>query len=249
MSTQHRIARVVLLATLLALTVGVMPAYGAYTVIPQPDAAYLGTTTKIDISELTYLGAYGSISGGGLTVTFSHSMQKVGPVPTGWAVSAWGATGDVESQTPDIMFAGFGFGVGDLTMTLSHPVTTFGFELGPDVYSTPFDTNVEFIASAGGTPVGSLDLTVENTMTTGGARLFAISSDTPFDRVDIVFREQGQADPPPYSYALAQFRYVLAPDEPEEPVSTPASSPWSLAVVAILGIGAVAVARRVRTSA
>lgn len=245
MSTHRRIAGILLVATLLALTVGVMPAYGAYTVIPQPDAGYLSGTTKIDISGLTFSSSYGSIADGDLTVTFSHLMQKLGPVPSGWTVAAWGAAGDVESQTPDLMFAGFGPGAGDMTLTLSQPVTTFGFELGPDAVGAPFDTSVEFVASSEGTPVGTVDLTVENTSTNGGARLFAISSDTPFDQVDIVFREQGQADPPAYTYALAQFRYVLAPDEPE-PISTPASSPWSLALLAVLGAVAVSITRRMR---
>ena len=64
MSASGRLARVVLLAVLLALTVGVMPAYGAYTVIAQPDAAYLASTTKIDISDLTFNDNYSSIGSG-----------------------------------------------------------------------------------------------------------------------------------------------------------------------------------------
>ena len=248
MSASGRLARVVLLAMLLALTVGVMPAYGAYTVISQPDAAYLGSTTKVDISGLTFLDNYSSI-GSGFTVTFSHPMQKLGPVPTGWNVESWGTAGDVESQSPDLMFAGDGFGMGDITMTLSQPVTTFGFELAPDLYNVPFNANVDFIASLDGTPVGAVDRTVTNTFTSAGAKLFAISSDMPFDRVDIVFRDAALPDnPPAFSYALAQFRYAFGPEEPDPVVSTPASSWWSLALIGALGLGAAALAWRRATA-
>jgi len=161
----------------------------AVTVIPQPDAAYQASTTKIDVASVpdsTYLGF---ITDGTLTVTFSTPLLKI-TVPSGWAT--WSSPPNSESATPAVLW---NQGGGSLTMDLSVPVTTFGFELEPDPFSTE-TFNVDFVFLNGPTVVGTISLSVNGFF---GARLFAATTqDLPFDQIVI----NGTSD-----FAIAQVRY------------------------------------------
>ena len=163
-----------------------------FTPITQPDAEYVASTTKIDISGLTYGSSYDSISDGSLTVSFDNPLGKLGPVPTGWAT--WSSPPYSESANPDVLFTN---GEYDLTMTLSQPCTTFGFELEPNPF-TDEDYDVDFILMSGPTVVGTITMTVNGDH---GARLFAGRVDGgSFDKIVI----EGSRE-----FAIAQIRYAL----------------------------------------
>lgn len=171
---------------LLVLLAG--PANADITVIPQPDAAYLASTTKIDVASVPDFTILDFITDGTLTVTFDNPVQKL-TVPTGWAT--WSSPPDAESATPAVLYQGFSF----MTMDLSLPVTTFGFELEPNPFSTQ-DFDVDFVFLSGPTVVGTISLSVEGF---AGSRLFAATTqDLPFDQIII----SGTSD-----FAIAQVRY------------------------------------------
>jgi hypothetical protein len=171
---------------LLVLLAG--PANADITVIPQPDAAYLSSTTKIDVASVPDFTLLDFITDGTLTVTFDSPVEKR-TVPTGWAT--WSSPPDAESATPAVLFQ---FST-SMTMDLSLPVTTFGFELEPNPFSTQ-DFDVEFVFLSGPTIVGTISLSVEGF---AGSRLFAATTqDLPFDQIII----SGTSD-----FAIAQVRY------------------------------------------
>jgi len=180
---------VVLLAGLI-----VAPATAAtFTPITQPDAAYVASTTKIDISGLTNYTSYSSITDGTLTVNFSSSLEKRGPVPTGWAT--WSSPPDSETANPHVLFTG-GYGATSLTMTLSQPVNTFGFELEPNPFTLEWYT-VDFTIMSGPTVIGNITMQVHGSY---GARLFAGSvTGGSFDQIVI----NGDRE-----FAIAQVRYI-----------------------------------------
>lgn len=101
----------------------------AATPIDNPDAEYLAATTKIDISGLTNGNPYDAISDGTLTVNFSTSLIKAGPVPLGWAT--WSSPPFSEDPNPDVLVSD----VATLTINLSDRVTIFGFELEPNPFA------------------------------------------------------------------------------------------------------------------
>jgi hypothetical protein len=162
------------------------------TPIINPDAVYLAITAKIDISGIPFGTSVDSITDGTLTVTFSTPIEKRGPVPTGWGT--WSSPPFSEDPRPDVLFA---IDLTTLTMVLSRPVTTFGFELEPD----PFG-RVTFTADfySGNTLVESISRLVDGD---AGARLFARTGE-PIDRVVI----NGPVD-----FAIAQVRYTVIPTE------------------------------------
>lgn len=198
---------VVLLFGLIAL-----PAMATtFTQITQPDAAYVASTTKIDISGLTNYTNYSSITDGTLTVNFSSPMNKRGPVPTGWAT--WSSPPWSETANPHVLFTG-GSGQTSVTMTLSQPVTTFGFELEPNPFSLEWYT-VDFTLMSGPTIVGTITMQVHGSY---GARLFAGSvTGGSFDRIVI----NGDRE-----FAIAQVRYI--PGIPVDIDIKPGSDPNSI---------------------
>lgn len=200
---------------LLGITLAVMLLFGliaspvtaapTFTQITQPDAAYKASTTKIDISGLTYGASYSSITDGALTVNFSSPLRKLGPVPTGWAT--WSSPPWSESANPHVLYRS---GT-SLTMTLSQPVTTFGFELEPNPFiNVPY--KVDFILMSGPTVVGTISMTIHGYY---GARLIAASiTDGSVDKIVI----KGDRD-----FAIAQVRYALLVDIDIKPMSDPNS--------------------------
>jgi len=157
------------------------------TPIDNPDLAYQATTTKNDISGLTFGDSYDSISDNRLTVDFSVPLIKAGPVPDGWAT--WSSPPFSESPNPDMLYSESNM----VEMTLSRPVRVFGFELEP----SPFD-EIEFTADffRGNQLVESITRTVNGN---SGARLFARIGES-IDRVIVT----GGSD-----FAIAQVRYQL----------------------------------------
>jgi hypothetical protein len=166
-------------------------------VISSPDASYLGSTTYIDISSLTLYDNFSSITDGSLTVSFSIDGNRRGAPGSGWAT--W-------SQAPDSQRAGsevlpvLSFSGSTLTMTLSTPVSVFGFEAEPDSFDV-YNMTADFYYL--GSLVGS---TTRGVNGSAGARLFAMDGG-PFDQV--VFSTTDS------SFAAGAFRYSGASAVPE----------------------------------
>lgn len=161
-----------------------------FTAIPQPDAAYQASTTKIDISLLTCSSSYGSITDGTQTVAFATQMVKYTVPGCGWA--SWSSPPWSESATPDVLYSA---GQITQTLTMSKPTVTFGFELEPNPFAViPF--TADFILMSGPTVVGTIPIAVNGA---SGARLFAATvTGTLIDKVVIT----GTTD-----FAIAQVRY------------------------------------------
>lgn len=165
----------------------------AATPIDNPDAAYLAATTKIDIAGLPDSSDQTSITDGTLTVTFSEPLNKRGPVPDGWLT--WSSPPFSEDPNPYVLVAS----TGSLEMTLSRPVSIFGFELEPGPFA-PIEFTADFYR--GNDLVESITRVVDGN---AGARLFA-REDGVIDRVVIT----GGSD-----FAIAQVRYQLPTFEDE----------------------------------
>jgi hypothetical protein len=161
----------------------------SFTPIMNPDAAYQSSTQKVDFSGEPSGTNLSSVSDGFQTVTFSSSMNKRGPVPTGWAT--WSAPPFSESANPFVLFSN---GNSVMTWTLARPSAIFGFELEPDPFAV-VNFNVDFFSGA--TLIGSVARAVNGN---AGARLFAAQTNGSFDRVVIT----GGSD-----FAIAQIRYAL----------------------------------------
>lgn len=176
------------------------PARAEITVIPQPDAEYQDATTKIDIPDDVQDGTVlEGITDETLTVAFAPPVYK-SSVPDNWAT--WSSPPESESDTPQVLVNE------DLSLTidLSRPVTTFGFELQP-FSEGPFNFDADFVFMNGGEPtiVETINRTVGGRH---GARLFAATSEDelPFNRIVINGGDY---------FALAQIRYQGV-EEPEE---------------------------------
>jgi hypothetical protein len=163
----------------------------AFTQITQPDAAYLSSTTLIDISSIPDTTVINSITDGTQTVSFGVQQVEKLQVGSGW--STWGSPPDTESSTPPILYTD---SFTSLTLSLSNPSTIFGFELQPNPFSVSNFT-VEYFDS---TPslLGSLSLSPNGS---AGALLSAASDGNPFSRV--VITSNSGAD-----FAIAQVRYT-----------------------------------------
>ncbi|MFJ5715169.1 OmpL47-type beta-barrel domain-containing protein [Neobacillus sp. NPDC093127] len=166
---------------------------GNITPISTPTTDYTSNTNKIDISNLSNQKNYNSISDGTQTISFSSPMVKL-HVPDFWNAH-WGPA--TESQTPDILFSNF---MNEVTLNLSQPSNTFGFELDPNLYGTANFT-VDYFS--GTTLLGSLTQSVTtSTDNTSDIKVFGATSDTPIDRV-VIHSASGDA----LGFAIAQIRY------------------------------------------
>jgi hypothetical protein len=195
--------KILMIAVLLALATS---AY-AFTPISQPDASYLSSTTKIDITDPDYT-VLSSITDGTLTVSFSPSVEAR-TVSGSWAT--WGSPPDTESSTPRILFDS---STTSLWMTLSQPVNIFGFEAEPNPMSVHSMT-AEFYNGA--TWVGSITRDVDGN---AGARLFAAGGDV---FTSVYFYTD-------CDFAVAQLRYAKgSPPVPE-------AGSLSLACLGLMGI-------------
>lgn len=167
--------------------------------IPNPDLAYLTTTSKISLSNIPNQAVVGSITDGFQTITFSSPMRKLGPNQ----INNWGVPPFTEDPRPETLISGSSA----LTMTweLSRPSKIFGFELMPNLFGT-FTYRVDFFAGA--VLAGSITRTIivpgpPIGPATQGARLFAAITDGPgFDRV-VITSLSGNT----LGFLVAQVRY------------------------------------------
>lgn len=160
------------------------------TTIPNPDAAYLSTTNKIDISSLAEFSTHTSVSDGLQTISFSTTMEKR-QVPGSWLT--WSSPPEAESATPPVLYT---MGVNSLTLTLSRPASVVGFELETASFDV-FTFTVDLYSGA--QLVGSVVQDIEGN---AGARLLAGRSDGP-----LIDRAEVSVSGDPGGFSIAQLRY------------------------------------------
>jgi hypothetical protein len=211
----------------LTLSLGVLPAAGAvFTVIPSPDAAYLGSTTYLDLSHLADFATVTSVTDGALTLNFSTTMSKY-TVPDTW--NTWSSVPNSQRSPSGQLPVLYSLGETSIIMNLSRAVSVFGFEAEPDRYDWYTMTARFFDPSY--TLLGSITLSVNGN---AGARLFAASS-SQISRVE--FSCQG------CDFAVGAFRYTA--DTTTAPPGTDVPIPEPDTVVSVgAGLAAVAIWRR-----
>jgi hypothetical protein len=96
-----------------------IPASAALLTVSEPSKFYTSSTTLIDITGLTDGDSFGSISGGGLTVTFSTALKRL-TVPRTWGT--WNSPPATERAKPPVLFSK---GSDDILLTLSKPEAVF----------------------------------------------------------------------------------------------------------------------------
>lgn len=183
---------------------------GPVSFIADPNAAYLARTAYIDPSYLSDGDPVNSITDGILTVMFSAPVTKL-THPDSWA--SWSSPPDSEGDIGPVLWSN---GATSLSMVLSTPVRTFGFEAEPNEFSIHTMTATFYNESH--TLLGSL---VQDVDGSGGARLFGASADpimfidlsTDLDFAFGAIRYSG-AVPEPATYlllgsALAGFSFKL----------------------------------------
>lgn len=200
---------------------GLTPAFGQF-LLTSPTAAYTANTTLLSTPTGSNIN---SAAGGGQTASFSAPLtgSLVGSLG-GWTV--WGTPPDTETATPNVLATAFFPVVTSMTITLSSPANTFGFELEPanaTTFPTPTAHSITVTFYNGSTPLQVLTRAV----TYNSARLFALSSPTPITSVQISSPTQAGG------FAVGRFRSgnVLLSDSGV--VAIPALGPAQLSALGL----------------
>jgi hypothetical protein len=169
-----------------------------------------------------------SLTNGTQTITLSTAFiaQTVPSVVWG----TWGSPPNTESSTPRILASTTA--VTSVTLTLSLPSTTFGFEIEPNVYNT-FTVSVDFYN--GSTLLG----TVSRTINGNAGALLAAASGTTTPITSVVITTPASAN----GFAMAQFRYAKA-----NPPTIPTLSTAALSALGLLLAGAGALLARAKST-
>jgi hypothetical protein len=134
----------------------------AFHAIASPTATYVSKTCAIDLSAIPDFTLVSSVSGCGVTVTFSSVMEKRS-VPSSWAT--WGSPPDTEGASPNVLYSS---GATDVTLTYSNKNRRVGVEAEPN----PFEVH-SFTATfrnRNGIIRGTVSRDIDGS---GGARLLA----------------------------------------------------------------------------
>jgi hypothetical protein len=191
--------------TVLTLGIGgCLPAFAAFTTISTPASSYTGGTTLLPLPAPNCLSpsSISSVTGGGQTVTLSPPMfvRQVGTGLNFCGWSNWGTPPATEGSTPVVITTT----QLSVTLTLSVPSATFGFEVTPS-QSCPIATPCPFLVTAtfynGATVLGTIPLSIDG----NAAALEAASSTTPITSVTIAAAAGSNG------FALAQLRFTAAP--------------------------------------
>jgi hypothetical protein len=186
------------LAALLLCAGFAAPARADFVAISDPNASYLATTTKLDVTGSEF-DSVASLSDASQTATF-----YIAPIPfptaltiydvgSGWF--GWSSPPDSESDTPRVLGT-----TSQLEITLDTPSLVFGFEAEPNLFGVQ-SIVVDFFG--GGVFRGSITSSVEGD---SGARLFAGFSSLGID--DIQISSTGD-------FGIAQLRYGDTSPVPE----------------------------------
>ncbi len=207
----HRSLWATTLSLLVLGTIG-SAARADFTQVVQPNAAYTSSTNLIGLGYIPEgTTSITSVTDGTQTVSFDVGMTK-STVGVDWAT--WNTPPAVESNTPDVLFQ---TPSNILTMSLSVPSTTFGFELQGE---EPVESQFYVAFMQGINLVGFVDLAVNGI---GGALLFAGSTTTsPFTSV-IITNTSLNAN----GFAIANLRYTAVPE--------PASIAMAAQAIAAIG--------------
>ena len=220
---QRRLAEIAFWIGLL----GASPAFGQFSAISTPTAGYTGSTILIPITGANF-GEITSLTDGTQTLTFSGNVSRRTVPGGGWGT--WASPPFTESGTPRVVYAD----ATSLTITLSLPRKTFGFEVEPNLPG-PYDISVDF--RNGGTSLGTVTQSISGA---SGARLAAASSSTT-PITSVVITAPGGAN----GFAMAQFRYGSERGT-TGPAAVPALGPVALGGLAILLAAAGALLARRR---
>ncbi len=168
-----------------------------------------------------------SVTDGSQTATLSTALQIATVGVSGW--STWNSPPATESATPRVL-ARYST-LATLTITLSAPTTTFGFELEPNSFGA-FPITADFLN--GSTSLGTVTQSVNGN---SGALLFAASTTTPITSVVITATGGGNG------YAIGQFRYAAV-----APPGVPVPGTLILSGVGILVLAGLGLLARRRTA-
>jgi len=166
-------------------------AFAQFTQISLPDAAYTSSTALIPITAANGTTGVNSVTDGSQTITLSTGLQAAQAGVSGWAT--WNSPPNAETATPKVL-ARYTT-LASLTLTLSTPATTFGFELEPNTFGV-FPISVAFMNGA--TTLGTVTRSPDGS---SGSLLFAATSSTPITGAVITATGGGNG------YAIGQFRY------------------------------------------
>jgi hypothetical protein len=134
------------------------------TVYPKPKADYVDNTCDIDLSSIPDFTTLTSVTGCGVTVSFSTTMEKLS-VPNSW--STWGSPPQTESASPNILWSD---GATDVVVTYSSASRRIGFEVEPDIFQAE-TINATFTA------VNGTSATIARTPNgSAGALLYALKT-------------------------------------------------------------------------
>lgn len=190
------------------------PSY-PYTKILTPTSEYLEETCLVDVSKLENGKTYNQLTNGKLTMGFFASPYNNGDSrydllklksndPTQWN-AAWGTSPNVESENPDVFYAGISRD--NLVIYFSKPLIEFGFEVAPNRKNGDHSISAQygdwlFDGAKGGS--GAV------TRSPNGARLIAVKATKPFTMIMISLGDHPTQDIPANGIAMANFRYKLA---------------------------------------
>jgi hypothetical protein len=179
------------------LVIAAIPAFAQFTPVSTPAGSYTSSTTLLAITPPNGT-SLSSLTDGTQTVSLSTALSAQTVPGGGW--STWGAPPNTESSTPRVL-ARYS-ALTSLTLTLSVPATTFGFEIEPNTFAA-FSITATFLNGA--TTLGSVTRTVNGS---AGALLAAASSTTPITSVELTVPSGANG------FAIAQLRYSTASSGP-----------------------------------
>lgn len=178
-------------------------------------AEYIQGTKKLGFSNLNEGAFISKFGNNEFKITADHEFNRTGFArlkngPKGWWTH-WNYSPYTESEYPEVLFARNRYGAdvigqSSVTLLLSKPVKTFGFEIAPNVTGKDFKVIVEYPEYS--TYRAPTLFQVEQTVSSpSGARLIAVKSERAFDFVMIriegmISREAG--------LAITNIRYALA---------------------------------------
>jgi hypothetical protein len=127
-----------------------------------PTTKYVSKTCAIDLSAIPDFTVVSSVTGCGVTVSFSSPLEKRS-VPNSWAT--WGSPPDTEGNTPNILYTS---GATSVTLTYSSKGRRVGVEVEPNLFQVESFTAI--FRKGNGNTVGTINRDADGN---AGAKLLA----------------------------------------------------------------------------